>query len=127
MAMAQKSWDPALTSQAFWLDWAKSMFGSAAAPTIAPIFDEVDSSLMPTVVFWSGGPGKMKPSTNSCNQSSPTGKYAFVAKLEAAGAAVSGEANNANFAYWLATFKYMAGIAETSCAWATYEAACQGG
>ena len=99
-AMAQKSWNPALTSSEFWLDWSKAQFGSAAAAAIAPIFEGVDSFLMPIVVGWTGGPGKMVASTKYCGQGAT--KFAFVAKLEAAGAAVSGGANKAQFGYWLA-------------------------
>lgn len=118
-AMAQKSWDAGLTSTAFWQDWCKSHFGVAGE--IAEVFESVDSFLMPTVVSWSGGPGKFGPSAANCGKGATT--FAFVSKLEAAGTMVSGASNKAQFGYWLSTFKYMAAIAETSCAWAGYETA----
>ena len=123
MAMAQKSWNTDLDSKTFWLDWATAQFGSAAghAQSIADVFVSVDSFLMPLVVTWKNGPGKFGPSAANCGKTHTT--FAFVPKLEAAGKGITGDANKANFAYWLSTFKYMAAIAETSCAWAGYETA----
>jgi hypothetical protein len=123
MAMAQKSWDPALDSSSFWFDWSKSQFGSASGQVqaIAKVFESVDSFLMPLVVTWTAGPGKFGPSTANCGRRSKD--FGFIAKLEAAGKSVTGESNKANFAYWLSTFKYQVAISETSCAWAGYETA----
>ena len=120
-AMGQKSWNFELTSKDFWADWAKASFGAAAAPEIAPIFESVDSFLMPLVVSWAGGPGKMHADPKACGLKDS--KFAFVAKLKAAGAKVSGEANKARFDYWLATFQYMLAVSDTNCAWAEFEAA----
>lgn len=119
-AMGAKSWDPTLNSKSFWLDWSKASFGdSAAIPEIATVFESIDSFLMPLVVSWAGGPGKMHPTCDATAEE----KFAFVSKLEEAGQKVTGTANLARFNYWLSTFHYMKAISDTNCAWADYNAA----
>jgi len=110
-AMLQKSWNPTLTSQQFWSDWAAASFGSNVANDVAAVFESVDSFAMPLVVGWSGGPGQMRP---GCK---PTSTFDFVDKLEAIAPQVSGAVNAARFDFWRAHFEYMRGIAETECAW----------
>eukprot|EP00656_Telonema_subtile_P000400 TRINITY_DN10184_c0_g1_i4.p1 TRINITY_DN10184_c0_g1~~TRINITY_DN10184_c0_g1_i4.p1 ORF type:complete len:491 (+),score=118.53 TRINITY_DN10184_c0_g1_i4:185-1657(+) len=111
-AMAQKSWKPGLTSQQFWVDWAAAQFGSDATQSakIAALFQGVDSTLMPIVVVWAGGPGQMTP---KCFDSS---QFDFVDQL-ARLAPTSGLLNQARFDYWLSSFRYMRAIASTDCAW----------
>lgn len=119
-AMGQKSWNPTLDSKSFWLDWSKTSFGdNQGAAEIAAVFESVDSFLMPLVVSWAGGPGRMHP---TCDVDAAS-KFEFVSKLEAAGHYVTGVANQARFAYWLSTFHYMKAISDTNCAWAGYNTA----
>ena len=115
-AMGQKSWNPELQSTEFWLDWSKASFGEAAAAEIAAVFDSVDSFLMPLVVAWADGPGKMHA---QCDATAPK-KFAFVKTLEAAGSKVTGVANKGRYDYWLSTFQYMKSISDTNCAWAEF-------
>lgn len=116
-AMAQKSWDPSLDSIAFWKGWATAHFGSGASPRIADVFSSVDSTLMPTVVGWSGGPGKMVPRCTDMK------KFAFVDELESVSSGVTGAANSARFAYWLDTFNFMRSLAAAECAWSDFNGA----
>lgn len=111
MAMLQKSWNPALTSESFWVDWATASFGANVGQSIATVFQSVDSFSMPLVVGWVGGPGKMQP---GCK---PAGTLGFIDKLEGLAAQVSGVANTARYNFWLAHFGYMRGISDTECAW----------
>eukprot|EP01052_Picozoa_sp_SAG31_P001678 SAG31_NODE_56_length_29726_cov_41.443312_28_plen_468_part_00 len=123
MAMGQKSWNPELKSKSFWLDWVTAQFGvnnTAASSAIAAIFEGVDSFLMPLVVGWSQGPGKMSPKNCAAG---PDPKFRFVTQLEAVRSSVMGAANQDRFGYWLATFKYMEAIQLTSCAWGAYNKA----
>jgi hypothetical protein len=117
MAMLQKSWNPTLTSQLFWMDWATAAFGANVAPAIAAVFNSVDSFLMPIVVGWTGGPGKMIP---QCKNPS---MFEFISTLEAIAPQVTGMANVDRFAFWLAHFAYMRGIVDTECAWAGFNTA----
>lgn len=55
--MAQRSWDPTLTSQAFWQSWAVAHVGAAAADAVAAVFDSIDSFKTPRPVQWLNGPG----------------------------------------------------------------------
>eukprot|EP01065_Artemidia_motanka_P023929 TRINITY_DN28586_c0_g1_i1.p1 TRINITY_DN28586_c0_g1~~TRINITY_DN28586_c0_g1_i1.p1 ORF type:complete len:929 (+),score=311.43 TRINITY_DN28586_c0_g1_i1:88-2874(+) len=110
-AMAQKSWQPSLTSADFWRAWAEAQFGAAVADSAAAVFESVDSELMPLVVQWSGGPGKMHP---TCL---PAGTFAFVDLLSGIRASVSGAQNGARFDYWLNQFEFMRSLAAAECAW----------
>ena len=118
-AMAQKSWDPALTSQAFWADWCAAQFGTAGAANarLAAVFEGVDSTRMPITTVWANGPGQVE---RAC---APAGTFAFVDELLAAGAAVAGAANGARFDYWASTFRYQRAMAGFGCAWKASDAA----
>ena len=100
-----------------------AQFGAGSeVAKIAAIFEGVDSFLMPLVVTWSGGPGKMR--AKDCPKGAAADeKFAFVGQLATVGQSVTGAANKDRFAYWLATFKYMQAIDATSCAWGAYNKA----
>jgi len=116
-AMAQKSWNPSLTSQTFWLDWVSAQFGldGTDCAAVAAVFNSVDSFHMPTVVSWSGGPGRMSP--RDCSK---IPNFSFISRLESSGVNISGAANKDRFSYWLSSFKYMSAIAYTECAWTEF-------
>eukprot|EP00750_Incisomonas_marina_P015233 INCI18123.1.p1 GENE.INCI18123.1~~INCI18123.1.p1 ORF type:complete len:1078 (+),score=169.67 INCI18123.1:152-3385(+) len=122
-AMAQRSWLPNFTSIQFWDDWVGTQFGlpigSSAHATAASIFASVDSFKMPTVVAWSGGPGKMQA---ACYNFS---RFEFVDDLLALDEDVQGVANRDRFTYWTNSFEYMRAIASTSCAWQEYNIAAE--
>ena len=121
-AMAQKSWNPGLTSRDFWSDWTEAQFGTHAAPNataaIAAVFEAIDSFAMPTVVSWSGGPGKMAAGCSNAQKD-----FSFVDTLAQLRSGVAGAANLARFDYWVNSFQYMRGIAHTECAWDGFNAA----
>ena len=119
-AMARKSWNSKLKSEAFWESWAEAQFGggwkhaektSSLASKAAAIFSSVDSFKLPVVVAWTDGPSQLVP--QCLNMSS----FAFVDQFGSLRDAVSGVLNLARFDYWHATLKFLRGIAETSCAW----------
>ena len=89
----------------------------SAALEIAAVFESVDSFLMPTVVGWSNGPGKMSA------RCIPMNKFEFVDRLAAAKSKVTGVVNLARYQYWMNLFSYMRAIADTSCAAANFATA----
>jgi len=121
--MAQKSWNPSLTSSEFWADWCGAQFGTrgAANARLAAVFESVDSTLMPITTIWVGGPGQVAKGCKKGNASAVT--FAFVDELIAAGAAVQGAANSGRFDYWASTFRYQRAMAGFGCAWEESDAA----
>eukprot|EP00463_Aulacantha_scolymantha_P005370 TRINITY_DN6701_c0_g1_i1.p1 TRINITY_DN6701_c0_g1~~TRINITY_DN6701_c0_g1_i1.p1 ORF type:complete len:445 (-),score=67.20 TRINITY_DN6701_c0_g1_i1:98-1381(-) len=95
-AMAQKSWNSSLKSQTFWLDWVSAQFGldGSNRAAVAAVFDSVDSFHMPTVVSWSGGPGRMNP--RDCSK---LPNFSFINTLESLGVNISGAVNKDRFSY----------------------------
>ena len=125
------AWNPALTSDAFWADWAATSFGPSAGPAAAAIFStSLDSYAMPRPVSWVGGPGAWVPDLSACPLVGPDNStYAFVDALAALRPLVvadltSGKADASHlerFDYWLTSLRYTRGIARTTCAWGQYQ------
>jgi hypothetical protein len=116
-AMAQKAWDPPLTSGEFWADWAASNFGASVGGAAAAVFLTIDSFLTPRPVDWVNGPGFWVAAHGECDYGN---KYDFVDTFAALRPAVTGAANLARFDFWLHSLAYMRGIAVVDCGMAEY-------
>jgi hypothetical protein len=104
----------------FYLDWARSEFGSEAAEPIAAIFTHVDGHT-PRPADWVTGPGSMRLDERPWQQVQK--EYAFVDRLAALRPKIAGPGNLERFDYWLNTFRSLRAIAKTRCAWGQYNAA----
>ena len=131
-AMGQKSWNAALTSTEFWLDWAKAEFGNGAngggsgggggsgvAARASSIFaTALDSYKAPRPVNWIGGPGGMRADTGQC--AAAASDYGFVDAFAALGPQVVGASERARFQYWNNTLVFFRALAQTECAWGVF-------
>jgi len=119
-ALALFPWNPQLTSREYWLDFAKSWFGTDIASDAVAILDSVDSFKMPRPVQWTTGPGSFVPISDPW--SSVKLQYSFVDKWLALRPKVKGLANLERFDYWANTFEYMRSLAKMECTWGVYNA-----
>jgi hypothetical protein len=124
-AMAQRGWNAALTSEAFWLDFATANFGTTVASKTAAIFEAVDGDAKSVdgrnlPFFTECCPGAIKGSGNAVPWSTYSQQFAFVGELESLRPQVLGTANTARFDYWLHTFGYLRSGGHMSCLLANY-------
>ncbi|KAH3745392.1 di-glucose binding within endoplasmic reticulum family protein [Pelomyxa schiedti] len=120
-ALSQVTWDTSLTPEMFWNDWSVSQFGPDAGPSIASIFESIDSFNLPTPATWTNGPGGMVPNSELWDRVAQ--EYDFVDKLTALREQITDIVYLDNFDYWLNSFYYMRDMAHVECAWAQLEAA----
>jgi hypothetical protein len=108
-----------LDASDLYLDWARNMFGPAAAREIAAIFSRLDGKL-PIPVTWTNGPGGIVPDGRPWSEVEPA--YAFVGELAALRPRIRGAGSFERFDYWLRSFEYMREIARYRCLWGEYSA-----
>jgi len=101
-----------------YLDWARNMFGPAAAREIAAIFARLDGKL-PIPVTWTDGPGGIVPDARPWEEVQAA--YGFVDELAALRTRIRGAGSFERFDYWLRSFEYMRQIARYRCLWGEYK------
>jgi hypothetical protein len=106
----------------FFADWAAHEFGPGAASPAAAIFQRLDCAL-PRPSDWVDGPGGIRPDARAWTEVAKD--YAFVDEFADLASLVRGKGNQARFAYWLETFRYLRSMARVNCAWGAFNQAMQ--
>ncbi len=116
-----------LAAEDFYLDWARTQFGSEAAEQIAEIFIRLDGgpahkeirsgttdrkANLPRTSTWLSGPGGIKTGTASWERTGD--EFAFVEEMEELEAKIQGLGNRKRFLYWLNTFRYAREMGEVN-------------
>jgi hypothetical protein len=121
-----------LPAEDFYVDWAKTEFGTDAAEPIAKIFTRLDGGSdmgigkrrdahLPRPSTWVDGPGGIVPDNRPWNQVRE--EYAFVDDLAALRSKVQGAGNLERFDYWLNTMRYVRAVGQVNCTWGRFNAA----
>jgi hypothetical protein len=121
-----------LPAEDFYVDWAKTEFGSEVAELAAKLFAKLDGGpdmgigkrrqdYLPRPATWVDGPGGIQPDTRPWDQVRT--EYAFVDDLAGLRSKVQGFGNLERFDYWLNTMRYLRAVGRVNCTWDRFNAA----
>ncbi len=121
-----------LPTEDFYIDWARSQFGSAAAESIAKLFVRLDGGYaadkkrlrnnnLPRPSDWVRGPGGIKPDPRPWEQ--VKNDYRFVEEMQRFRLLIKGPGNRERFDYWLNNFRYIRAVGGVNCTWARFNEA----
>ena len=121
-----------LPAEDFYVDWAKTEFGSEVAEPVAKLFTRLDGgpdmgigkrreAYLPRPSTWVDGPGGIQPDSRPWDQVQT--EYAFVDELAGLRSKVRGPGNLERFDYWLNTMRYVKAVGRVNCTWGRFNAA----
>jgi hypothetical protein len=121
-----------LPTEDFYVDWAKTEFGSDVAERVAKLFARLDGgpdmgmgkkrdAYLPRPSTWVDGPGGIQPDSRPWD--GVQREYAFVDELAGLRTKVRGAGNLERFDYWLNTMRYLKAVGQVNCTWGRFNAA----